>query len=125
MNEQPKPLSYLIFGDERELFAAHHIVKPPDFDQLLSIRLSGQAISDEELQGGVHVVLPGRNNHVTHRLRAGETVEGQVRTGGSDRSRTVQFKVRTEFYLGRGDLALPSGLGARGQPHTTGSRVPR
>jgi hypothetical protein len=99
MTDQSKPLSYLIFGDERELFAAHHIVQPPDFDQLLAIRLSGQSLTDEELQGSVRLTVPGRANHITHRLRAGEIVEGHVRAGGSKTGKRVQFRVETEYYL--------------------------
>jgi hypothetical protein len=102
------PLSYLLLGDKGELFAAHHIVKAPDFDQLLSVQVSGQPFTDEELQGGVRVFVPGRVNHIKQRLRAGEVIQGEVRANGTHPPRSVELKVGTEFYLEEGELDLPS-----------------
>src|SRR5215213_6375157 len=53
-------LRYLLFGKGSELFMAHLITKPPDFDQVLSVKVTGHEFTDEELRHGVLVVVPGR-----------------------------------------------------------------
>ena len=103
-----EPLSYLLFGNKSELFAAHYVVKPPDFDQLLSVEVSGHPFTDEELQAGVRIFVPGRVNHITHRLRVSQAIEGEVHDSGAQHTKTVQLKVRTDFYLEEGELDFPS-----------------
>src|SRR6185295_18278526 len=45
--EQAKPskLEYLLFGKSSELFLAHLITKPNDFDQIISIKTIGQSFN--------------------------------------------------------------------------------
>jgi hypothetical protein len=40
-------LEYLLFGKGNESFLAHLITRPPDFDQILSVK-TGQKFTDEE-----------------------------------------------------------------------------
>lgn len=115
-----EPLSYLLFGDEGELFAAHYIAKPPDFDQLLSVQVSGHAFADQELQGGVRLLVPGRINHITQRLRAGELVEGVIHAGGAHCPKSVQLEVGNEFYLEEGELDFPSTFDATREERAAG-----
>src|SRR5205823_2964123 len=39
-------LEYLLFGKGAELFLAHFITRPPDFDQVLSVKAPDQKLSD-------------------------------------------------------------------------------
>ena len=41
-------LDYIVFGGTPELFLAHRIAQPPDFDQLLGVKLSGHEFTPEE-----------------------------------------------------------------------------
>jgi hypothetical protein len=104
------PLTYLLFGTDGELFAAHRIVKPPDFDQMLSVEIAGHEFADHDLGHGVIVAIPGRVNHVTQRLQPGEIVEAEMETAGEHGHGTlkVRLHVGTEFYLEEGELRFPS-----------------
>lgn len=62
-------LSYVLFGRGGELYAAHAISRPPDFDQVMSATVSGRTFTDEELAKGVEVVIPGRGNTPAGRLK--------------------------------------------------------
>ena len=47
-----------MFGKGDELFLAHLITRPPDFDQILSVKVSGHAFTDAELGQGVRIISP-------------------------------------------------------------------
>jgi hypothetical protein len=66
---KPEELTYLLFGRDAELFLAHRISEPPDFDQILSVELAGSPLDEEDMKTGVEVVLPGRANTAKERLR--------------------------------------------------------
>ena len=86
-------LQYLLFGKGQELFLAHMITKPPDFDHLLSVQVVGQELSDEELRHGIPIKFPGRANAIEERIReneaslsgvmevAGKAVPGEIAPG--------------------------------------------
>src|SRR5215208_4267572 len=67
-------LGYILFGKGHELFLAHLITKPPDFDQMLSIRITGDKFTDEELRHGIPMVVPERANSISERIRTGEQI---------------------------------------------------
>ncbi|GHI07929.1 hypothetical protein AQI88_33625 [Streptomyces cellostaticus] len=65
----PQPtLEYVLFGTD-EVFLAHRLTGPPDFDQLLTAQFTG-----EPAEQGTTVRLPGRPNDLTGRLRPGEQI---------------------------------------------------
>ena len=101
-------LEYLLFGKGHELFLAHLITRPPDFDQILSVRVMGQEFTDEELRHGVPVVLPGRANSVSERIREGEQTVAEARLAGEDGPRAVEIQLQTgtEFYFEEGELRV-------------------
>ena len=68
-NDKPDKLTYILFGAGQELFLAHRIAKPPDFDQVLSIKAEGHQLTAEELNRGVEIVFPDRENAAPQRLR--------------------------------------------------------
>jgi hypothetical protein len=56
----------------------------------------------------VRVFVPGRVNHITQRLQAGEAIKGEIHAAGTHHAKAIQLKVGTEFYLEEGELDFPS-----------------
>jgi len=99
----PQSLEYLLFGNGTELFLAHSIVKPPDFDQIVSVKVRGLALNPSDLQTAMRLSIPLKKNLPTDRLRAGEHAAAEMADG---RKLTVQA-VR-EFYFEEGELMMPA-----------------
>ncbi len=47
---KPDELTYILFGRPEELFLAHLIAAPPDFDQIISVKIDGHNFTERELQ---------------------------------------------------------------------------
>ena len=92
----PPELQYLLFGHPGELYLAHWITRPPDFDQVLPVSAISPAFSDDEQRHGIVLTFPGRKNHISDRLRAGE--QAAAREG-------VTLETARELYLEEGELA--------------------
>jgi hypothetical protein len=62
------------------LFLAHVLSRPPDFDQIVSVRLVGLHPDEDELKRRIDVVFPGRANTLQQRIRMGPvaTARGHV-----------------------------------------------
>jgi hypothetical protein len=106
-NKPPK-LQYFLFGKGEELFLAHSIVKPPDFDQILSVKVSGHQFPEEELNRGVEVVFPGKRNTATQRLKENQKTQGQFHVTGAHQFLDLQVQSGTEYYFEEGELAMPA-----------------
>jgi hypothetical protein len=107
---EPLPqLTYLLFGKGSNCFLAHLITRPPDFDQILSVRIAGQAPTDEELRQGVRMSIAGKANTIEQRLSAGERVGGELQHAGGSASAptTIQLEVVAEIYFEEGELRSP------------------
>jgi hypothetical protein len=109
---KPKQLEYILFGKGPERFLAHAIIKPGDFDQILSINVAGHELTDEELSRGVRVVIPKRKNQASKRLKQNEQVVGTAQLGGVDRAgrplaTTFQIQEIEEIYFEDGELRSP------------------
>lgn len=104
--EQLSDLQYILFGKGSELFLAHYITRPPDFDQVLSVRIAGQAFSDSELGLGPIVVIPGRANQLANRIKEGTTVTGAIRQPGGAPTTvlTLQIEAVRELWLEETEL---------------------
>lgn len=76
-------LEYVLFGAGDELFLAHRVTAPPDFDQLLPVTLEIGAFSDEQLQAGIVLAIPERGNAIAERLRDGDRVSAGARHTGT------------------------------------------
>ena len=99
-------LEYILFGKDDELFAAHLITAPPDFDQVLPVRIAGRTFTAKEMEAGVRLSFPDRKNIATARLNAPTRASGVVMIGGvADAS----FEVETmkELYFEEGELFIP------------------
>jgi hypothetical protein len=45
---------------------------PPDFDQILSVKITGHQFTDEELSRGVSVIFQDRNDTAAQRIKENE-----------------------------------------------------
>src|SRR5262249_36002866 len=106
---RPPRLEYVLFGKGDDLFLAHRIVMPPDFDQLLPVRIADQTFSDEALQRGIILTLPERANTIAERLMADETVTAEARDAATGILLAAGFEVtgEPEVYLEEGELHYP------------------
>ena len=103
-------LDYLLFGKAPELFLAHVITRPPDFDQILAVTLVDQspaALTADDLSRGIRVSVPGRANTPQTRVKAGERVTGQAQLDGAQAAQPLELEAGTEFYFEEGELSLP------------------
>lgn len=101
-------LEYILFGKGTELYLAHAIFAPPDFDHVLSVKVSGRELTDKDLAQDVRVIVRDRKNLATERLREKQRVEGTLRIGppGSTVSK-VQIEAGVELYFEEGELLVP------------------
>jgi len=97
-------LTYILFGKGQELFLAHVIAKQPDFDQILSVKISNPP-SEEELSRGVSVVIPDRENSASRRIKEHEKVVGQGHVSGAHQFLQLQIQADVEFYFEEGELS--------------------
>ena len=98
-------LGYIVFGRGPEMFLAHRITQPPDFEQLLSVKISGHAFTEDELNRGVLITVPDRPNEPARRLRPGETVGAKGHVTGAPVFLPLQVEVVAEPYFEEGELA--------------------
>jgi hypothetical protein len=108
--ENAKPLAqleYLLFGKAPELFLAHVITRPPDFDQILSVTVSGPSPTAGDLSRGIRIMIPGRANTPHTRIKAGERVTGEAQLAGAQAGQPLELEAGTEFYFEEGELRLP------------------
>jgi hypothetical protein len=101
---KPDKLTYLLFGSKQELFLAHLIASPPDFDQILSVKIS-DAPSDEELEHFGRVVILDRENSAPLRIMEKEKVVGQGHVTGAHQFLQLHIQGDVEFYFEEGDLS--------------------
>src|SRR5882724_1184249 len=104
---KPTQLQYILFGKGPETFLAHLITAPPDFDQIMSVRLTGQQFTDAELSRGITVTFPGRTNTSRARLKEKVRASGIFLIGGTTNTRPLQVEVLREFYFEAGELSVP------------------
>lgn len=101
--QAPASLEYLLFGRGQELFLAHSIAKPPDFDQLLSVKVSGLKLTDIELGSAIRVSIPLKKNSPTDRLKKGDLAAAETSDG-----RKLSLSALREFYFEEGELRMPA-----------------
>ena len=103
---KPATLEYLLFGKGSELFLAHLITKPNDFDQIISIKTMDHSFTDEEFREGRRIVFSNRGNTAKERLKEKVKDTGVLQIPGAA-SRTVRVEVVREFYFEEGELFVP------------------
>ena len=101
---KPGQLQYILFGKGPETLMAHFIAGPPDFDQIISVKLTGQQFTDEQLAGGVMVNFPGRLNTAKTRMKEKQKASGVFLLPGSTKSKPLAVEAIKEFYFEEGEL---------------------
>lgn len=97
-------LEYFLFGKNQELFLAHLITKPPDFDQIVPVAKTDQSFTDEALGQGVPITFPGKVNAPSKRIKASSQVIGQVKKADGSPAQ-VKLQTKAELYFEAGELA--------------------
>ena len=105
---KPTRLQYILFGKGPERFLAHFIAQPPDFDQIISVKVIGRQFSDDELGTGLMVTFPGTPNKAARRIKEKQTASGLFQPLGSSDSEAVHVEGIREFYFEEGELRVPA-----------------
>jgi len=78
------------------------VTRPPDFDQLLSVDVTGHRFTDAQLLAGIEVALEDRPNQPAARLKEGEQVAAVATIDGTPVD--VSLAVGVELYFETNDL---------------------
>jgi hypothetical protein len=105
--QHPERLTYILFGRGAELFLAHSITRPPDFDQILSVRVDGHAFTDGELARGVEVTFSNLADTPLQRIKQGQSATGEFHVAGAHQVLNLPIRAGTEFYFEEGELQMP------------------
>lgn len=108
---KPTRLEYLLFGKGPELFLAHFITLPNDFDQIVSVKVPGLGLTDAQLSQGMHVIIPSRDNAPLKRLKEKEKAPGELQLPGGT-PKTLQIEVVREFYFEESELDNDGTMGS-------------
>lgn len=99
-------LEYFLFGKGQELFLAHLITGPPDFDQLLAVKQIDQDFSDEELAEGVRITFPNSEpmlmNSIADRLNANQRIMA---------NNNLTIETGEEIFFEESELRVPDFFG--------------
>jgi hypothetical protein len=98
----PSALEYFLFGRGTELFLAHSIVKPPDFDQILSVNVDVLKLTANLLGSAIRISIPLKKNSLADRLKEGEQAQAETSDG-----RKLGVRGVREFYFEEGELRMP------------------
>lgn len=90
---------YLLFGSSQETFLAHYVNKPPDFDQVLSVRVDGHSFKDAELGTGIEVTISGKPNQASERVKDAQQVAENMPTADPERPLKFNLKTDKEIYF--------------------------
>jgi hypothetical protein len=105
---KPEKLPYILFGKGEELFLAHMITKPPDFDQIVSVKVADHPFTEEELSRGVSVIFPDRDNTASQRIKENQQAPGQFQVTGTPQIFGSAVQAGVEYYFEEGELAMPA-----------------
>jgi hypothetical protein len=96
-------LQYFAFGDARQLYAAHVLQTPRDFDQVVAIRVTRGVMDEgqaERMRRGAVIELPEVANEIGQTLKEGATGAGRVVL--EQKRALVGFDVTNSIYLDAG-----------------------
>ena len=97
-------LEYFLFGKNQELFLAHLITKPPDFDQIVPVAKTDQTFTDEALGQSVPITFPGKVNAPIRRIKASPQVIGKVKKADGSPAQ-IKLQTKAELYFMARELA--------------------
>lgn len=99
-------LEYLLFGNGQELFLAHVITAPPDFDQILAVKVTDHAFTNDETAKAVLVVFPETTNAAASRLQEKQQATGEMKVKNAPTPKKIQVEVTRELYFEEGELLV-------------------
>jgi hypothetical protein len=104
--KQPSHSEYLLFGTSTEQMAAHLIVAPPDFDQIVAIK-TPLTLTDVDLAKAIRLVLPNRptanaKDNLTQALKPGGPPPA-VKVNNHDQLLEGSIEVKSQYYLEKKD----------------------
>jgi hypothetical protein len=124
---EPPPqeiLEYVLFGAGDQLFLAHRITAPPDFDQVLPVTMESGAFSDEQLRAGIILAIPERENTIAARLMEGDEATANARQSGTGVALAAELPIsagrelffeetelRENGFLGHSEIEIEAGFG--------------
>ena len=100
-------LEYLLFGKGQDLFMAHLIAAPADFDQVLSVKIAGAQLANDDLANGLTILFPQLKNTPAARLKAKQHAAGKVTLRDAATGKDIQVDVIREIYFEQGELRVP------------------
>ncbi len=105
--ERPSKIEYILFGKGNQTFGAHKITRPPDFDHLLSVKVSGVKLTDANLQKGLRVRVPTHAETIDSRLQENQSLICEIEFPNDNQPKQAQARltVLKELYFETGDLA--------------------
>jgi hypothetical protein len=101
--QAPDELEYFLLGRGKELFLTHSIVRPPDFDQILSVNVTGADLTDAQLSSAMLIRVPDRKNTPSDRIKEDQQVTVETPGGGK-----LTIRALKEFYFEEGELLMPA-----------------
>jgi hypothetical protein len=116
-------LEYILFGSEQQSFLAHRITQPPDFDQVLSVKISDHVFTEDELRRehfGVLITIPERPNTPHDRIKLDEKVSGRGHVTGAHQIFEVNVEVVSEIYFEEGELLKEADFSPTEEEEPTG-----
>jgi hypothetical protein len=100
---RPDTLEYLLFGTSDEIFLAHLITRPPDFDQIVSAKVTGHQFTADQLRRGIRVQLGGNARSSAERFQPGKVVSATAEVSG--KKMTLNVEAKAELYFMERELA--------------------
>jgi hypothetical protein len=116
---KPAQLEYLLFGKGPELFLAHFITLPDDFDQIVAVKAPGHGLTDVQLSRGLHVVFADRDNTALTRMKEKDKGTGALQLPGAT-PKSLSFEVVREFYFEESELATKPTFGQTEEEKNSG-----
>jgi hypothetical protein len=118
---KPDELTYILFGRPEELFLAHVIAAPPpDFDQIISVKIDGHKFTEQELETGVRVVFLDRANTAVERLKEKEKLEGRGHVTGAHQFLDLNIEGVRELYFEESELDAAGTMGTTAEEKKAG-----
>ncbi|MEO5733009.1 MAG: hypothetical protein ABIN96_07190 [Rubrivivax sp.] len=105
--QKPTTLEYTLFGKGDELFMTHAIFGPPDFDQMLAVKLTGRQLDPKDLVAPLRLVIPDRKNVAGQRVREKQRVKASLVKVAPEAASSVEVTAGAQYYFEEGELLVP------------------
>jgi hypothetical protein len=99
-----KFMQYLLFGDINDKYLSHLITNPPDFDQILSSKVSLNSSDNISTLRAVKLVMPGRKIMKSSKLKQALKPHDEVISLINGKGNPIKIKVGEEYFLETDDL---------------------